>query len=430
MYGAESPIFYHAVGVLTCAVLFAMSIKRPIRLCGNSLFTAFEAFVGVFGVLLLLAAGEGVGKGFFVIGCALISLSSLLMGLQIQQYFALLDSGQLKSVLIASAFVEAILFVAYPLILNYLYAIAAVLFAVRAVLFGLAERGSIQLFEGASVGQPENRQAISFPASLAVSIVATVVSWSFLQTQVYMGDPIAATTIIVATKLLAVAVFTYFMLAAHDLSFAPSGKLICVALLCAMALHLGSDNVYLSTSVMDVGYSLFELVAYLVLGELSSRRPASAMKILSGFYLVVHTAYLVGGGLGIFSHAGVFVGDGRLVETGILIALVFVSVYCFDEKRVMSFLSNSEQLEREEEGARGKESFAEDVFKSFGLTDREMEVALLYAKGRSAVYIAEELQISPHTVRSHMARIYEKCLVHSRQELLSLLEERRGMREE
>lgn len=48
---------------------------------------------------------------------------------------------------------------------------------------------------------------------------------------------------------------------------------------------------------------------------------------------------------------------------------------------------------------------------------------MLYAKGRSAVFIAEKRQTSPHAVRSHMARIYNKCAVHSRQEMLSLTED-------
>lgn len=45
----------------------------------------------------------------------------------------------------------------------------------------------------------------------------------------------------------------------------------------------------------------------------------------------------------------------------------------------------------------------------------------LYAHGRSATYIADELDISPQTVKTHLKRAYAKLDVHSRQDLLDLL---------
>lgn len=58
-----------------------------------------------------------------------------------------------------------------------------------------------------------------------------------------------------------------------------------------------------------------------------------------------------------------------------------------------------------------------------GLTARERDVFNLYIRpGRSAPYIAEKLVISESTVKSHLQHIYTKCDVHSRQELISLVE--------
>ena len=59
----------------------------------------------------------------------------------------------------------------------------------------------------------------------------------------------------------------------------------------------------------------------------------------------------------------------------------------------------------------------------YGLTAREMEVFRLIAKGYSRPAICEELFISESTARSHAHHIYQKMGIHSRDELIALLEE-------
>lgn len=59
----------------------------------------------------------------------------------------------------------------------------------------------------------------------------------------------------------------------------------------------------------------------------------------------------------------------------------------------------------------------------FSLIDRERETFAFLAKGRSVPVIAEQLGVSQNTVRFHCKNIYEKCGVHFKQELLSLMEE-------
>ena len=59
-----------------------------------------------------------------------------------------------------------------------------------------------------------------------------------------------------------------------------------------------------------------------------------------------------------------------------------------------------------------------------GVSDRELEVALLVAKGRSAARIAEMLGVSLATVNSHVHHVYQKLGVHSRQELMDAIEKK------
>lgn len=54
------------------------------------------------------------------------------------------------------------------------------------------------------------------------------------------------------------------------------------------------------------------------------------------------------------------------------------------------------------------------------LTEREREVLLLVAKGRSNQEIADDLVISPHTAKTHVNRIMTKLQAHDRAQLVIL----------
>lgn len=54
------------------------------------------------------------------------------------------------------------------------------------------------------------------------------------------------------------------------------------------------------------------------------------------------------------------------------------------------------------------------------LTEREREVLLMVARGRSNQEIADELVISPHTAKTHVNRIMTKLYAHDRAQLVIL----------
>ena len=62
------------------------------------------------------------------------------------------------------------------------------------------------------------------------------------------------------------------------------------------------------------------------------------------------------------------------------------------------------------------------VAEEYGLTDRETEVMILYAKGRSYARLQEELHSSRGTITTHLRHIYQKMGVQNKQEFLDLIE--------
>jgi DNA-binding NarL/FixJ family response regulator len=60
---------------------------------------------------------------------------------------------------------------------------------------------------------------------------------------------------------------------------------------------------------------------------------------------------------------------------------------------------------------------------SLGITERERQVLQLLADGRSNKEIAAQLGLSPNTVKTHVARLFEKLRVARRTEAIVLARE-------
>lgn len=73
-----------------------------------------------------------------------------------------------------------------------------------------------------------------------------------------------------------------------------------------------------------------------------------------------------------------------------------------------------------EDPAETYETCARELGERYQLTQREQDVLLLLARGRSAAYIATELGLATSTVRGYVKSIYTKLDVHSKQELIDL----------
>lgn len=80
----------------------------------------------------------------------------------------------------------------------------------------------------------------------------------------------------------------------------------------------------------------------------------------------------------------------------------------------------SEMAHADSEGALSSRCMA--LARTYMLTPSEQEILEFMARGRSARYVADELGVSFNTVRTHIRHVYEKLGIHSRQDLIDLVE--------
>jgi DNA-binding NarL/FixJ family response regulator len=82
--------------------------------------------------------------------------------------------------------------------------------------------------------------------------------------------------------------------------------------------------------------------------------------------------------------------------------------------RTSMFELQAQRQHQREQPADGSRDEAAQRWRAYGLTRRELEVALLLAQGCSNATVARRLNISPHTARHHTQRVLDKLGVHSR----------------
>jgi DNA-binding CsgD family transcriptional regulator len=127
-------------------------------------------------------------------------------------------------------------------------------------------------------------------------------------------------------------------------------------------------------------------------------------------------------------------GDGLEISYSILVLLltalfIIADSFFLTETTLLSLESDSHIMlhddnHTEEIVRQTRVSRFED---DFGLTQREREVLRLLIAGRSSRRIQEELFISESTANTHIRHIYGKVGIHSRQELLDVLEDRHAL---
>lgn len=247
----------------------------------------------------------------------------------------------------------------------------------------------------------------------------------------------------VAVVMIAVAVASIVLFgeAKIDVAYKLVVPLMAAGLLLLPFLAAGQEAVA-AVAIMS-GYILFEMYVWASLADRASNVGAPTALVF-GLGKVGMNAGLL---------AGTFVGfhfgsSSSMLLVGVLVFIVYLFIVM--ESAASPGIGVALSLarpDREAEGADGPgrvtlvEAAQMDLSEVFsamvdercaavsqthGLSARETEVLALLARGRSLQSIADALGVAYSTVKTHTDRIYAKTDVHSRQELIALLEQTDG----
>lgn len=108
----------------------------------------------------------------------------------------------------------------------------------------------------------------------------------------------------------------------------------------------------------------------------------------------------------------------------VTVSLIFASYLRYSAKQKEHRLDDApdELTDSAAAQADATEAALDLLSETYSLSDREVEIIREFSAGRSARYIADYFVLSEHTVKTHLRRAYAKMSVHSRQELLDLIE--------
>ena len=185
-----------------------------------------------------------------------------------------------------------------------------------------------------------------------------------------------------------------------------------------MALPLSNACAQLGTLV--AGIILWCMVAHTVH---DTKLPAALL--FSCTLVCTNAAQMAGALVGMLNAHTLGQGDIALTAVALvaIYLLAMVSLFLFKDKTLCGFDAVAEEgAPTAEQQGDALEARCAHVAEAHGLTPRESEILVHLGQGRTARAISEKLVVSENTVKYHIKSIYQKLDVHSRDEVIDLIE--------
>jgi DNA-binding CsgD family transcriptional regulator len=209
-----------------------------------------------------------------------------------------------------------------------------------------------------------------------------------------------------------------------------------IGLACALLPYLGVGYGYALSFALYTTFSIASMMGILACNQVSRHYRVSpvAMYALS-FGIIYSMRYLPAIPFNALANSGVDLQGTAFatLPSSLASVLVMFAAYVFSDRfqtkqdttRVYSW--ESELVSPADEPSDTPRDTPQEpslgpIARAHGLTERECEVLGMLRSGRSVPAIAEHLGVSPNTVRFHCKNVYAKLGVHSKQELIDLVD--------
>jgi DNA-binding CsgD family transcriptional regulator len=202
---------------------------------------------------------------------------------------------------------------------------------------------------------------------------------------------------------------------------------------------LGEGAGWIGAAIVGAGGTFFDILTWIALADIAHRGRLSPIKVF-GLGRAANAGGIALGWMGSYVLLGTTARDPSPVLgfcVGMVFILILTTTLILREEDLPAAEVVSGASQAAEDGLLGPEPShgpghwrrcCARIAHEHDLSPREEEVMVFLAKGHSMKYIEETLVISFHTAKSHANHIHRKLGVHSREELIDLVEteHRRG----
>lgn len=182
----------------------------------------------------------------------------------------------------------------------------------------------------------------------------------------------------------------------------------------------------IESTIALAGYGTFNVLIWILLADISFTYRLSGIMVFGIGWGMVTLGVLLGSSLGQFvcAFAPFSPQSLSLIALMATLAILISYMFVFNENDLIALAKGDEDKDEAEPKRQRFQDRCKDVAGEYGLSPKETEIMILFAKGRSSTRIQEELYLSRGTVTTHLRHIYQKMDVHGKQEFLDVIEGR------
>jgi DNA-binding CsgD family transcriptional regulator len=411
----------------TLVMLIAVARRKPLVTTKNKWKTDSLPPLASIGTAVMVIAAmndTAIGLGAMLIAATLTGLGTayllLMWGRLYLKMSPRIASLRLACGLAVSA-VMYLMLIALPLIVSIVICSLLPLFSWLAFRFS-AKNAEFSLRPGGVNELSVGRSKLTYPLRFGLALTATglVYGWIMGLSFQTAGASYQSMLIIIINVALATAVFL-LMQVFRNIGFNSTYRAILP--LMGMALVFsglpGMAGNGVSFFLARFSYSLFDILIWLQLPNIFMQTRSTRLFCFSR--LCLDGSALIGTLVTRISFGNSVSEPSFQIELLVFSCLLFVVLAATLTSRNIESAWNLIPALRNE--AQDLDSVCKLLTGRYRLTNREEEIMVLLARGRSAPYIESKLEIKLNTVQSHTKNLYRKLDIHSRQELLSLIEE-------